>query len=317
MRTVSSISVVVMSLALVASCSKNDADPGGGGGSGGAGACASEKRFDCTSAPGGVCGDVSFPATCTAGHWTCATNQIPVSECRCFGSARPGCSCGDHGWICPDGGAGGAGGTVGSCTGQPFDCAFGSDGVCGDALVPAFCTEGHWGCGAGQIPLSQCRCAGLNPQVCTCGDAGWICPDGGAGTGGKGGAGGKGGTGGAVDGGTGGNAGGAGGKGGGATGGTGGIAGVSCGNTTCTAGNVCLRKQTLGGACFSPDGGCPAGTSPGNPCCVRDPTYSCVALPAACSGTLTCDCARSTLCTSGDMCTTPSTTEIDCTLLAP
>ena len=306
MRTLSSISVVVMSLALVASCSKNDADPSGAGGSGGAGgagaSCTNETRFDCTSGPGGVCGDVSFSAICTAGHWACPSNQIPISQCRCFGSARPGCSCGDDGWICPDSGAGGAGGTVGSCTGQPFDCVFGSAGVCGDALVPAVCTEGHWGCGAGQIPLSECRCAGLNPQACTCGDAGWICPDGGAGTGGKGGTGGAGGKG-----------GGAGGKGGGAAGGAGG----SCGNTTCIDGTVCLRQQTLGGACLPSDGGCPVGSSPGNPCCVRDPSYSCVPRPPACTGTLTCDCARSTLCKAGETCATPSATEVDCTLLAP
>jgi hypothetical protein len=195
---------------------------------------------------------------------------------------------GGSGGIGGMGGIRGTAGVVGACTGESFSCAYGSDGVCGDAVVRSYCMEGQWSCLPGQIPLYQCRCAGLNPQACPCGDAGWSCPDGGAGVGGNGGAGGTGGG------------------------------GVSCGNTTCAGGNVCVRQQTVGGACFPPgDGGCPAGSSPGDPCCVRDPTYTCKPLPAACNGTLTCDCGRQALCTSGNICATPTPSEIDCTLQAP
>jgi hypothetical protein len=226
---------------------------------------------------------------------------------------------------------GGAGGFIGGCSGETFDCAYGANGICGDALAAALCMEGHWTCRVGQIPLSECRCAGLNPQACTCGDAGWICPDGGAGSGGAGGKGGGGGAGGGGAGGKGGGggagSGGAGGKGGGGGAGSGGAGGkgggggaggsFACGNTTCPAGDVCVREQTLGGACFPVDAGCPAGSSPAGQCCVRDPSYSCVALPAACNGTLSCDCVSQALCTSGHTCAMPTASEIDCTLLAP
>jgi hypothetical protein len=191
------------------------------------------------------------------------------------------------------GGTGGAvdGGSLCAADVQ-FACAAGSPLSCSDALQSADCVSGQWQCPVGTIPFSQCICVGAPPPGCSCGATGWFCSDGGAGRGGAG-AGGKGGTG-------------------------GGTGGVSCGNTTCTAGNVCVRQQTEGGACFPPeDGGCPQGTSPGNPCCVRDPSYTCKPLPAACNGTLSCDCARQPLCTSANVCATPTASEIDCTLQVP
>jgi hypothetical protein len=94
--------------------------------------------------------------------------------------------------------------------------------------------------------------------------------------------------------------------------------GPTCGTMTCAAGDVCVRVQTLGGACFMPgDAGCPAGFSPGVVCCEADPTFHCAPRPPACGSTLTCACAASALCTPGRTCTTPTTTQINCTLLAP
>jgi len=79
-----------------------------------------------------------------------------------------------------------------------------------------------------------------------------------------------------------------------------------------------VRDQTLGGACLQPgDGGCPPGFSSGGVCCTANPGYRCAVRPVACGSTLTCACAAAALCTPGQNCTTPSTAEIDCTLLAP
>jgi hypothetical protein len=93
---------------------------------------------------------------------------------------------------------------------------------------------------------------------------------------------------------------------------------VGCGTLTCGAGDVCVRTQTVGGAQILPtDGGCPAGTSLSGATCQRDPTWACAPRPASCSSSLTCDCAAATLCTSGHTCQVPSSTQINCTLLAP
>ena len=184
-----------------------------------------------------------------------------------------------------DAGSGGAGGACESAT--RFSCAPLRSGACDDTRFPAVCSSGHWVCEPNLIPESECQCF--------VGAFSILCVDGGAGAGGNGGQGGIGGS---------------------ATGGTGGGTAISCGDTTCTGGTVCLRRQTLGGACLVADGGCPPGYSFGSPCCVPNPTYSCAVLPAACNGKLTCDCARQPLCQSVTTCTA-NDTEIDCTLLAP
>ncbi len=183
-------------------------------------------------------------------------------------------------------GTGGVGGTASGCPSETrFYCVSSNDGVCSDALFPAVCTSGHWACESGMIPESECQCFVAVP--------GPFCPDGGAGAGGRGGEGGRGGT--------------AGGSGGAGT----------CGDKLCGTGEVCVRRQTLGGACFLADGGCPPGRSLSGQCCVADPVYSCAPHPSACVSSLTCACAAPALCSAGQTCTMPSVNEIDCTLLAP
>jgi hypothetical protein len=312
MRTHSLRLLVIVMLAGAASCSSTGTENGGGGAGGkggtggvvgGGGSCDTATQLACKQQVGEGCSPVA--AVCVSGQWQCPAGSKTLC---CEGSPGPNCTCTTAGWSCAggQGGGSGIGGSGGGCGGTPFDCAYGSNGICGDALSAAICNGGHWACGQGQIPRSECRCAGLNPQACTCGDAGWICPDGGAGGvgggAGHGGAGGVGGQGGAA------GHGGAGGGGGGP---------VACSNATCAAGDVCLRYQVEGGACFPPDGGCPPGRSPAGSCCVADPTYTCMPLPAACNGTLSCDCARATLCPTTTLCSTPMAAEIDCTLLAP
>jgi hypothetical protein len=93
-----------------------------------------------------------------------------------------------------------------------------------------------------------------------------------------------------------------------------------CGAASCTAGQVCVRMQTVGGAQNCPgDGGtCPGGyelNSSG--CCEMIPSWNCVARPGGCGTMLTCACAQTTLCSGGQSCTMPRDNEIDCTLLAP
>jgi hypothetical protein len=96
------------------------------------------------------------------------------------------------------------------------------------------------------------------------------------------------------------------------------VPGIACGPMTCAAGQVCVRTQTQGGACFLPvDGGCPAGYSSSSTCCELDPTYSCATRPAGCGPAVTCACAGATLCSANHMCSTPASDEIDCTLQAP
>ncbi len=389
MKKLSLVSFAVLSLALVASCSKTD--PGTEN------SCTEQPTPIClTSFDDGRCGDVAYNAVCSDSGWKCPTDTIPASECRCSGippladgGPMAACVCGDAGWVCSSdggagaGGAGGRGGSGGGCAGAPnFNCAGGANGVCGDVVYNPVCVSEHWACGSGQIPVSECRCFG-SPQTCLDGGAAGS----GAGAGGRGGGGGRGGTGGVVDGGSAcaadarfscaagsplscsdafqsaacvsgqwqcpggtiptsqcicvgapppgcscgvngwscsggtggrGGSGGAGGRGGsgGASGGTGGGAAIACGNSTCTGGNICLRRQTFGGACILADGGCPSGSTPSGFCCVPDPTYSCVALPAACDGKLTCDCARASLCSNTTTCTATDT-EIACALLLP
>jgi hypothetical protein len=87
----------------------------------------------------------------------------------------------------------------------------------------------------------------------------------------------------------------------------GGDASASCGNTTCTADQLCVSRQDCGTvACTAvpASGVCPSGTSATASCpgtgtagCLGGctPTFSCQARPAGCTPTLSCACV-STLC---------------------
>jgi hypothetical protein len=98
-------------------------------------------------------------------------------------------------------------------------------------------------------------------------------------------------------------------------------AGASCGTVApCTATQVCVKGQNIGGAVMCPgDGGtCASGytlnTSSG--CCDPTPTWSCQAKPSGCSAGVTCDCA-STLCQAPQTCSAANDIEVDCTALVP
>jgi hypothetical protein len=163
-------------------------------------------------------------------------------------------------------------------------CLYDHDGFCGDVAYEPICAGGDWVCPQGTIRQAQCRCLGILPG-CVCGDVGWVCPDGGAPDGGEGGVGQDGSSG-----------------------------AVVCGDATCAKDEICFRQEPFpGGACYPPDGGCPAGSSPSGSCCVADPVYRCAPLPAACDGQLTCACAKETFCKAPTInCTTPTAVEIDC-----
>jgi hypothetical protein len=92
----------------------------------------------------------------------------------------------------------------------------------------------------------------------------------------------------------------------------------------CTAGNVCVSNQTVGGALIEPNdaGICPTGmhpvpsggTAPGH--CENNPTYTCASRPAACSGALSCACAGA-LCASGHACQGATETQVSCVEAVP
>jgi hypothetical protein len=97
-------------------------------------------------------------------------------------------------------------------------------------------------------------------------------------------------------------------------------AGPTCGTAgSCSATQVCVKGQNIGGAVMCPeDGGtCPSGyTLNSSGCCDMTPTWSCQAKPSGCSGGVTCDCA-STLCTAPQTCSAANDVEVDCTALVP
>ena len=268
MRTLSLIKLTLVSLAVVASCSKTGTPIDE--------TCLNPPYYCLDDRGGGYCSDILISPLCSENGWSCPPNTIPESECRCPGIApSPSCKCYSFGWSCPqDGGAADGGGAC--LANGRFTCLYGDGTFCGDVAILTECVGGQWQCPTGAVPASQCLCAGAPPPGCTCTSAGWACTDGGVG-----GAGGRGGAGG-TDGGT-------GGRGGAVVDAgvdavveagvdTGVEAGVDGGSPTSCAANpavcgpsgVCLRKQVLGGACFLPDGGCQAGYSLAGQCCVMD-----------------------------------------------
>ncbi len=90
----------------------------------------------------------------------------------------------------------------------------------------------------------------------------------------------------------------------------------------CGPGSVCVRDQVVGGALVLPDdaGACPVGRHLTGDRCERDPTFSCAATPAQCSGAVDCSCAA-TLCTQQGscpyQCTSATSTEVECTCPVP
>ncbi len=182
---------------------------GGGAGRDGGGGAMGET---CGSNPGGwdcvngcVTGHVLSARVCANGAWICPAGTVPATECAGTGDCPPGgggtCTdgasaviysmqCSNGVWSCPagtlpvipavDAGAPDTspdGTAPVACAGDPFFCAIGtSGGWCGDQVWPALCVNGAWICGGGLIPFSQCRCSGIAPPGCTCGDAGLTCP---------------------------------------------------------------------------------------------------------------------------------------------
>ena len=143
MRTLSLLTVTLVSLAVVASCSKT--------GTLGDENCPENPPFFCLDDfEDGRCSDILITPRCNQDGWVCPAHTIPESACRCPGTAPLSCMCGPDGWICPkDGGAadggGGASGTDGGA---------GRGGASVDAGVDAVSDGG-----------SATSC-GANPSVC-------------------------------------------------------------------------------------------------------------------------------------------------------
>ena len=169
------------------------------------------------------------------------------------------------------------------------------------------------------VLLAACSSNSATGDASTTGHGGATGSAGSTGTGGGAGAGGATGSAGSVgSGGRGGTGGGSAAGGGGTDSGDGGT--IPCGNTACTAGQVCLRTVIGGASYVCPDAG--HVTFPANcdglivdsaGCCFGSEVsvYSCVARPSACGATATCACAASTICTIGD-CSQQRAGEIIC-----
>ena len=50
----------------------------------------------------GHCSDALQRHECRGTTWTCPESTISTSECKCLGKPRPGCTCGDKGWVCSE-----------------------------------------------------------------------------------------------------------------------------------------------------------------------------------------------------------------------
>lgn len=101
-------------------------------------------------------------------------------------------------------------------------------------------------------------------------------------------------------------------------------AGGACGDKTCTAGQICTRTYTTGGACL-PCGGdsaaCGAGAHCEGACCAPDThsySYACKDAPSACGSAPTCSGAcGNALCSGGCPCESVATDVVTCHCLAP
>jgi hypothetical protein len=88
----------------------------------------------------------------------------------------------------------------------------------------------------------------------------------------------------------------------------------------CSAGSVCVTQGIEGGALVleSDAGTCPAGTHPASTsqlsACLRDPSYSCMPIPAACDSKVACPCVGS-LCDGS--CQSATSAQVTCIELVP
>jgi hypothetical protein len=126
---------------------------------------------------GGQCSDALTIARCEGTTWRCGAGEVLVSECRCLGRPPGPCTCGPTGWVCPDAAVDVPADLA--CTGRPASCVSGTaGGQCGDVVTAPMCVAGSWACPSGSVFITQCACVGRPPgRDCTCGSAGWMCPD--------------------------------------------------------------------------------------------------------------------------------------------
>ncbi len=63
--------------------------------------CGPRPDSGCAAHDGkGHCSDALQRHECRGSAWTCPGGTISTSECKCLGKPRPGCTCGDKGWVC-------------------------------------------------------------------------------------------------------------------------------------------------------------------------------------------------------------------------
>jgi hypothetical protein len=86
---------------------------------------------------------------------------------------------------------------------------------------------------------------------------------------------------------------------------------VSCGTTTCSAGQVCVWELTEGPGQPQDGGTCPAGEHLSGSECLPGPTYHCASPPSSCGVGPSCDCADS-LCDPGYACTGANGLTLQC-----
>lgn len=64
--------------------------------------CGPRPETGCAAHQNGHCSDALQRQECRGTTWQCPADTIPTTECKCLGKPRPGCSCGDKGWVCAD-----------------------------------------------------------------------------------------------------------------------------------------------------------------------------------------------------------------------
>lgn len=65
--------------------------------------CGARPESGCAAHDGkGHCSDAIQRHECQGSAWTCPAGTIATGECKCLGKPRPGCTCGDKGWVCAE-----------------------------------------------------------------------------------------------------------------------------------------------------------------------------------------------------------------------
>jgi hypothetical protein len=92
----------------------------------------------------------------------------------------------------------------------------------------------------------------------------------------------------------------------------------------CNPGQVCASYRTVGGALVGPNdaGACPPGRHLVGDRSENDPTFACVAAPAACASALVFDCScAASVCTSPSrcpfQCASATETQVECVCAVP